>query len=301
MRHLISIGGGFSSTIELPLAVIGKYGAENADMVISCLAGESPDLWRLVQECERLTGKPVKRITYSPYRQYLEDAPPVMWWDIWDVFNQQGMMGNSLADPCSRILKRETLRAYIEDCYDPRDTVLHVGITAEEIDRMMAIQKNWGRKWTRRYTLADRRGTFEVKMPGYRVEADLADAPRESSSTERCKALLGWTPRLYEWGASHNNCGGFCVKAGHSQMARLLWHEPDLYAYHEAKEAQFQEAHHTTATIMRDRKVVRGKSTTTPLSMRQFRDRCQSRWGGMLFPPFDELEDTPGCKWCEAA
>lgn len=280
--HLISVGGGFSSTIELPLAVIDRYGVENVDMVIACLAGESPDLWRLVKECERLTAKPVTRITYQPYRQYVVNAPEVMWWDIWDVFNQQGMMGNSLADPCSRILKRETLRAYIEDHYPPAETVLHVGITADETDRMLAIQKNWGRA-------------------GYRVEADLIDRPAHGTARQRCKALLGWMPRLYEWGASHNNCGGFCVKAGHAQMARLLWYEPELYAYHEAQEARFQQSWDTTATIMRDRITVNGVTTTMTLSMREFRERCQQRWAGMMFPPFDELDDTPGCHWCDAA
>lgn len=282
MKHLISIGGGFSSTIELPLAVIDQYGAENVDMVISCLAGESPDLWRLVDECEQRTGLHIKRITYSPYRQYLEDAPSVMWWDIWDVFFQQGMMGNSLADPCSRVLKRETLKAYIEDHYPAAETVMHVGITANEIDRMMAIQRNWGRA-------------------GYRVEADLADQHLIGTSAQRCKKLLGWTPRLYEWGASHNNCGGFCVKAGHAQMARLLWYEPELYAYHESQEARFQQVFQTTATIMRDRRTINGVTVSTPLTMWEFRERMQARWNGMLFPPFDELDQTPACSFCDSA
>lgn len=282
MKHLVSIGGGFSSTIELPLAVIEKYGAENVDMVIACLAMESPDLWRLVKECERLTGKHIKRITYQPYRQYAEDAPEAMWWDIWDVFFQQGRMGSSLADPCSRVLKRETLRAYIQDNYPSGETVLHVGITGDEIDRMMAIQANWRRA-------------------GYRVEADLADRRTVGTSAQRCKAMLGWTPRLYEWGASHNNCGGFCVKAGHAQMARLLWYEPELYAYHEGQEGRFQRTFDTDATIMRDRVTVEGVTTSTPLSMVEFRERMQVRWIGMMFPPFDELDQTPACSFCDSA
>lgn len=282
MKHIVSIGGGFSSTIELPLAVIAKYGADNVDMVIACLAMESPDLWRLVAECERLTGKHVKRISYQPYRQYVEDAPEAMWWDIWDVFFREGRMGSSLADPCSRVLKRETLRAYIQDAYAPAESVLHVGITADEIDRMMAIQANWGRA-------------------GYRVEADLADRRITGTSGERCKALLGWKPKLYEWGASHNNCGGFCVKAGHAQMARLLWFEPALYAYHEDQEQRFQRVFNTDATIMRDRVTLNGLSKSTPLSMYAFRKRMETRWAGMMFPPFDELEDTPACHFCDSA
>jgi len=281
MKHLISIGGGFSSTIELPLAVIAQHGVENVDMVIACLAGESPDVWRLVGECERLTGKRVKRITYQPYRQYLEDAPEVMWWDIWDVFFREGRMGSSLADPCSRVLKREVLKAYIQDHYPPDETILHVGITVDEIDRMLAIRMNWGRS-------------------GYRVEADLTDRSIVGSAAERCKEMLGWTPRLYVWGASHNNCGGFCVKAGHAQMARLLWFEPLIYAYHEDQEQRFQTTFKTAATIMRDRSTLNGVTTSTPLSMREFRDRMEQRWAGMMFPPFEELEDTPSCHFCNS-
>ncbi len=283
MKHLISIGGGFSSTIELPLAVIEKYGADNVDMVIACLKGESPDLWRLVKECERLTGKEVARISYSPddMRGYSVNAPESKWWGIWDVFFQEKRMGSSLADPCSRVLKRETLRAYILRHYSPSDTILHVGITAHEIDRMMAIKRNWG-------------------SIGYPVEADLADLPTNGTTTERCQQMLGWTPRLYEWGASHNNCGGFCVKAGHAQMARLLWYDPDLYAYHEGYELLFQQTFDTDATIMRDRATVNGVTTSTPLSMRAFRERMQARWDGMMFPPFDELDQTPGCSFCES-
>lgn len=285
MKHIVSIGGGLSSTIELPLAVIAKYGAENVDMVIACLQGEHPDLWRLVADCERLTGKHVTRISYAPVRKYVVDAPPVMWWDIWDVFNQQGMMGNSLADPCSRVLKRETLKAYITSNYDPADTVLHVGITADEIDRMMAIQANWGRA-------------------GYKVEALLADNPPTVETREqRALRLVGWVPEMYLTGFSHHNCGGFCVKAGHAQLARLLYYQPQWFEYHAQRELWFQQTHHTDATIMRDKRTRNGITTTTPLSLYAFADRMRERWSRMLpgFDPFGDLEEMAACKWCEAA
>ena len=110
MKHIVSIGGGLSSTIELPMEVIRKHGAKNVDLVIACLKGEHPDLWRLVAECERLTGKKVMRIAYCPERasKYVIYAPESYWLSIWDVFEQVGRMGSSLADPCSRLLKRET-------------------------------------------------------------------------------------------------------------------------------------------------------------------------------------------------
>jgi hypothetical protein len=48
-------------------------------------------------------------------------------------------------------------------------------------------------------------------------------------------------PRLYEYGFSHNNCGGFCCRAGQGHFAKLLEQMPERYAYHEQKEQEFIE------------------------------------------------------------
>lgn len=291
-KHIVSIGGGTSSTLELPSLVLDKYGAGNVDFVIAALAGESPDLWRMVEWLEQRTGKHVTRVSWTPTKQtvrhgitaqYVVDAPQWRWPDIWDAFEYAGIMGNTRIDPCSRMLKRETLTAFILDHYDPAHTTLHVGITAHEIDRMLAIKRNW-------------------RKAGFHVEADLCDVDLQGSSAERAERILGWTPFVYEWGGSHNNCGGFCVKAGHAQMARLLWYAPEIYAYHERREQEFQRAHDTDATIMRDRKTVNGKAISYRLSLRDFRLRMEARWAGMLpgFDPFDALEDTPACTFCSS-
>lgn len=285
MRHVVSVGGGFSSTIELPLEVIRKHGAENVDLVICALAGESDDLWRLVRECERLTGKHVTRVSYAPDddRKFAVDARFETWWGIWDVFFDQGMMGNPFADPCSRMLKRETMARYMTATYDPANTVLHVGITKNEIDRMLAIRRNWSRQ-------------------GWTVEADLCDVELVGNSGERCQQMLGWQPIAYMRGHTHNNCNGFCIKAGKGQMARLLYFDRENYLYHEINEAKFQERFNTTATIMRDEYSVKGVRGVRPLSLRQFRERMEAKWAAMLpgFDPFDALDDTPMCRFCEA-
>lgn len=48
-------------------------------------------------------------------------------------------------------------------------------------------------------------------------------------------------PRLYAAGFAHNNCGGFCVKAGIGQMVHLYKTLPERYIYHEKKELEFQK------------------------------------------------------------
>lgn len=282
-QHIVSIGGGFSSTIELTLEVVRKYGAENTHLVIAALGNEHDDLWRLIAECERLTGLTVKRIIYDAEKGYIENPPKAQYPTIWDIFDSQKMMGNSLADPCSRMLKRETMRTYIAKNFHPKFSVLHVGITRNEIDRMIAIRRNWTKA-------------------GYEVEADLCDLELEGESKDRCLKALGWVPELYQRGHKHNNCAGFCVKAGHSEMARLLYYDPDTYYYHAQKEREFQKRNDTKATIMRDRKTVNKKVQSTPLTLYEFADRMKAKWANTLpgWNPFEDLESAPACSWCDS-
>lgn len=274
-RHVISIGGGISSTWLLVDRVLTKYSKDNCEAVICALANEHPDLWRLVAAVEKKYDITIKRIGLNNKT-----------YNIWDIFFHTGMMGSTLADPCSRMLKREVMAAYMEANYTPADTVMHVGITADEIDRMLAIRANWGRK-------------------GWKVEADLANEPKLNRETliAMCQQEFGFVPETYRRGHSHNNCGGFCVKAGKSQMARLLYYDRPAYLEHERMELLHQQTFSHTNTIMRDEWTRTGIRGADPLTLRAFRERMETKWRGMLpgFNPFDGLDDTPGCKFCEAA
>jgi hypothetical protein len=288
-KHIVSVGGGITSTLLLPLEVIKRYGAENVQLVMAMVADDETNARPLVEAVVNLTKLPIRRITpISPTGGAVIDVPPGQWalWSIWDVFNATGRMGSTLADPCSRVLKRETLKTWMLNNALKGYHVLHVGITSDEIDRMLAIRANWGGS-------------------GYQVEAPLADDETLTRETaiERCKALLGFVPELYQRGNSHNNCAGFCVKAGHAEMARLLHYDRARYLQHEAAELAHQQQHEHTATIMRDRRTVAGAVESTPLTLRDFRLRMEARWSGRLpgFDPFDGLDSMPGCKYCEAA
>ena len=284
-KHVISVGGGLSSTIELPLLLVERYPNDQIDMVICALAGESPDLWRMVDWVEQRTSIKVHRIAWTPYKRshhykqhnnYWVNGPQWAWADIWDAFRHTGRMGSSLADPCSRMLKRETMLRFMQDFYDPAHTTLHVGITADEIDRMLAIRKNWQRS-------------------GWDVQAPLAEYENRSKANKRSLELLGWVPFVYSWGGAHNNCNGFCVKAGHAQMARLLHYAPDVFNYHAQRELEFQRNYDTDATIMRDRKTINGKVVSSSLRLVDFAERMQSRWVNMLpgFDPYEGPSETP--------
>ena len=90
-------------------------------------------------------------------------------------------------------------------------------------------------------------------------------------------------PRLYKLGFHHNNCGGFCVKAGQAQFALLLRTMPERYKFHEDNEERLRTLLNFRHTILRDH--IGNK--TRPLSLKQFRERIEAQgtfdkfdWGG---------------------
>jgi hypothetical protein len=103
----------------------------------------------------------------------------------------------------------------------------------------------------------------------------------------------------------HNNCGrgdkgvGFCVKGGQQEKAKLLWHDRKTYLYHETMELLHQQIFGHTNTIM---KWSRGGKVEY-ITLRWFRLFMEARWRNMLpgFDPFEGLEETPACTFCESA
>ena len=66
----------------------------------------------------------------------------------------------------------------------------------------------------------------------------LAEPPFKNKTRiiEDIRKLGVQEPRLYAAGFAHNNCGGFCVKAGVGQMVHLWKTLPERYLEHEQKE-----------------------------------------------------------------
>lgn len=272
MEHIVSIGGGLTSTVFLPELMIERYGKEHVHLVMAKLPNEDPDVWRLCEAVEKAYGVSIAYIG-------LDKTP-------WDIFFQVRYLGNTRIDPCSRVLKREVLRDYLLHHFTPADASLSVGITWDESHRMNDIRARWG----------------EI---GYRVEAPLIEdffLTRQEQVAE-CKRRFGFVPRLYLWNFSHNNCGGACVKAGKRDWARLLWYLPEVYMWWEVNEITFGEQV-GPYTILRDER----KDETHPLSLKAFRERCEEWWANCLpgtpfelLPRVKELTGTPACIACEAA
>lgn len=184
----------------------------------------------------------------------------------WELFFQEGMIGNTRADLCSRILKRELALAWMQANCNPAETTIHLGIHASERERHNRAQSRW-------------------EQDGWKVCSPLLWSP-----VPGWHEIRAWheeagirRQRLYAEGFAHANCGGMCVKKGQGGFARLLATRPRLYDYHAQQEEAFRAAHGDVA-ILRDR---RG-GDTKPFPLTVLRERVQG--GGQL-----DLFDVGGC------
>lgn len=245
MHHIVMYSGGLGSWATA-MRVAERHGTKDMTLLFTDTLTEDEDLYRFLDDSSSLIGLPITRIADGR--------------DIWQVFEDVRYMGNSRIDPCSRVLKREISRRWVEEHFAPGDAMIYVGIDWSESHRMEKIRKQWS---------------------PYEVVAPLTDRPYldRSGILSQLKGLGVRPPRLYELGFSHNNCGGFCVKAGQAQFFRLLETMPDRYAEHEAAQERL------FAKIGRYpflRRQENGK--TIYESLQDFRERIEA---GNSIDPFD--------------
>jgi len=249
IRHLVSFSGGACS-FWAAKRVIEKYGREGVVLLFADTLIEDEDLYRFNQEATAHLGVPFVRI--------LDGRSP------WEVFIDEKMIGNHRADICSRVLKRELLWAWTREHCLEMITTVHLGLTHEEPDRLEDVRDH---------------------NPEWRIEAPMqwGRVMLYEEMLSGLEALGIKPPRLYSLGFPHNNCGGFCVKAGISQFVHLLITLPERYRWHEEQEEKARAIIGGDFSILRDRRG--GK--TKPLTLRTLRLRHEAgeklpqfEWGG---------------------
>lgn len=213
--------------------------------------GEDEDTYRFIREAAANVG--AELVTVKDGR------------DIWQVFTDDRFLGNSRLANCSKFLKQKPCRAWLEANRDPADTVVYVGIDWTETHRLPAIEAGWA---------------------PYPVRAPLTEPPYlDRDAMQRACIEAGIDiPRLYRAGFAHNNCGGFCVRAGQAQFELLLREHPQRYAYHEAKEQELREHLDKDVTILRRQE----RGQPVPVTLRRFREELERQpelfddldWGG---------------------
>jgi len=240
---MVMFSGGAGSC-EAGKRVVEMFGADNVKLLFADVLMEDEDLYRFLRDAAEYVGAPLIRIA--------EGRTP------WQVFEDERMIGNSRVDPCSKILKREFMDKWCRENCDPRTTIIHTGLSWFEPDR---IERNM-KAFTER---------------GWWYVAPMAMQPLLTNDEvlEKLRAAGLRPPRLYEMGFEHNNCGGFCVKAGQASFANLYRKMPERYLWHEAQEERLN-ALGIKGTIMVDRRGVKKGEKRKPLSMRQFRLRLEA-------------------------
>jgi hypothetical protein len=189
----------------------------------------------------------------------------------WEVFRKARFIGNTRAAICSHLLKQDVCRNWLQANRRPEDTIIILGIDWQERHRFEGK--------------GDNPGARQLWLP-WTCVAPMCDEPYLSKYE-----VANWLehegidpPALYDLGFVHNNCGGFCIKAGQAHFKRLLDTMPERYEYHAQQEQQMREFLDKDVAILRDR---RG-GQTKPLPMVDFRERQQQGEGC-------DMTDHGGC------
>lgn len=249
MRHVVFFSGGAGSWAAAR-RVVAEHGASATTLLFADTRMEDEDLHRFLLEAAADVGAELVCIA--------DGRTP------WDVFRDVRFLGNTRIDPCSRVLKRDIMRAWVEERYRPDEVTLYLGISWDEAHRYERARARW-EPYDLRAPMCE---------PPYETAADVVRAMRDRGIEP---------PRLYAMGFPHNNCGGFCVKAGQAHFANLLRRMPERYRWHEAQEEALR-AELGDVAIMRDR----AGGETKPITMRAFRERLEAQpasfdlfeWGG---------------------
>lgn len=237
-RHCVMFSGGAGSWAAAK-RVIAEHGPKRVILLFADTLIEDADLYRFLKDAEDNLGVKVTRIA--------DGRTP------WQVFEHERFIGNSRVDPCSRILKRELLDRWRNKNLDPTNSVIYVGLGGYEPDRVERLLKRMAEtKWTYRAPMA---------------EGELLD-PEEVLQWMEREGIK--RPALYEEGFSHNNCGGFCVKAGQAHFARLLKKRRAYYLFNESEEQRLR-AQGINGAILTDRR----NKKRVPMTLKQFRIRLE--------------------------
>lgn len=249
-QRVVMLSGGLSSYFAA-LRVIEKHGHDATALLFCDTKNEDADLYRFLGDIERRLNHEIIRIADGR--------------SIWELFNDEGMIGNTRADLCSRILKRELGDRWVKANCTKRPA-LCFGFDWTEEHRLEGVRR--AKPW------ADCHAPLQERP--YIWKHDMPDLCRQH----------GIEPsRAYAEGFEHDNCGGFCVKAGHAHFALLWFKRPLVYLYHEQEEQAFRDRTGKDVAILRDRRG--GK--TRPLTLRAFRERLERNPGAY------DRDDVGGC------
>jgi len=246
---VVMFSGGAGSWMAGRRAV-QRFGADNVALLFADTQMEDPDLHRFLDEAAADIGAPLIRIADGR--------------DIWQVFKDRRMLGNSRIANCSAELKQKPCRRWMDE--NAPGAVVVLGLDWTEEHRLPGAVAGWA---------------------PFGVIAPLCDPPHltKRQILDAMKASGIEIPRLYRLGFAHNNCGGGCVRAGHAQFAHLFRTMPDRFAEWERGESELREHLVADVSILRDR--TSGESS--PMTLGVMRERLERQ------PAMFALDEWGGC------
>lgn len=194
--HIVSLSGGTASAVAAN-RVIQRYGKEDTILWFADTNWEDEDLYRFLIDLEAYWEHPIQR--------YKDGRTPL------EVASDKSIIANQRRAPCSLELKVYPFTRMIKKLTGP--VTIHLGLDWTELHR------------------AERPKLEYEKIPGVTVDLPLMwgheDYPAEGFKIANPPHRLvteSWgirSPRLYDAGFPHNNCGGRCVKQGIKEWVRL--------------------------------------------------------------------------------
>ncbi|QQM15313.1 PAPS reductase-like domain protein [Mycobacterium phage Pound] len=259
LKHVVMFSGGVGSWATAK-RVAALYGTENLTLLFADVggkhtsphAGEDEDCYRFIEDAHKNIGGELVILNEGR--------------DIWEVFKDNRFLGNSRLANCSKFLKQQPCREWLDANCDPENTAVYVGIDWSETHRIPAIENAY--------------------LP-YVAFCPMTEPPYlgKEEMLEWCREEGLEPPRMYAAGFPHANCGGGCVRAGHGQFKLLYEQNPERFSYWEQKEQELRDYLEKDVAILRDRRG--GKSTPLPLSV--FRRRLEGE------PELVDADDIGGC------
>lgn len=241
-RFIVQFSTGLGSA-EAARRRIFSHGPKAVVLLTADTRVEDPDNWRFAHEFVNKLGRGCEWHILADGRTPMQ------------VGRDHRVVPNNRMAICSRVLKRELLRTWIDANCDPRTDRITIGFDWTEQPRIDDARPLWS--------------PFVLDLPMCEVDQLVDKFALESLYRDDFGIE---PPRLYGKGFAHANCGGFCVRGGQAAWALGLKHDRLTYLQWEAEEETTSEMLGVKRTILRDR---RG-GTTVPLSLREFRERIDA-------------------------
>lgn len=187
MKHIVSLSGGIGSYHALK-RVLDQNNKEDVLCVFCDTLEENGDLYRFLEDIKELFDIEIEELCVGK-------SP-------WELAFEDNFLYNSRVANCSLKLKSRPFKRWLREHFEPGECIVYLGIDWTEKHRCDAITKNYA--------------PYEVRFP-------LCDKPYlyKNELIDQLKQNNIEIPLLYKLGFSHNNCNGFCFKAGIGHFKNL--------------------------------------------------------------------------------